>query len=209
MRFGTSVAMMLWLSLRVAAQVAAPEAALEPGPFAPIAGAHLGAGVLFENEIDGHVCHPLVIGGEIVAWLFRAYHSGDQLLVQRCRRHPSTEPSPAGRRNGGVNDWWEVLTVADGFRLSRLRLPLATGFSNPAFCGPLVAYWAFRGDELLPAVYHLTTRSFGASYSLGRAELATDFTGFLPDPVWNRTCSAATFDGRPAAKPSVTLVLRR
>jgi hypothetical protein len=86
------------------------ERPLQAGVFPHLPNAKLGARVNFENEIDTNYCYPLLVSGQVVAWLARAYRFNGTLLVQRCVEFdPSIEETP-GARHGGANDWWEEAT---------------------------------------------------------------------------------------------------
>jgi hypothetical protein len=65
------------------------EASLKPGIFPYATSATLGTAVNFDNEVDAHSCFPLLVAGQIVTWLYRAYSADGELLVQRCVEYQS------------------------------------------------------------------------------------------------------------------------
>jgi hypothetical protein len=179
---------------------------LKPGPFPYVANATLGQVVNFENGSDTRACLPLLLSGDAIAWLHRAYLSGSDLLVQRCMELDPKAEQTTGNRHGSVNSVWEKLIV-DREGLSWRFVPFeATGwgpFTSPTFCGRFVAYWSSQDDALVPAIYDITARRQVASQSLGAVTLDTD--NALPQPAWNDSCSQASFDARRAGKSTVQL----
>lgn len=184
------------------------ELKLESGTFTPIAGAELGSSVLFDNEIDGHYCYPLYLDGTLIAWFHRAYSLDDELFVQQCDDYYPSAPLGSDRRDGGVNNWWDVVHLNGERRevqFERLNIPDWDFMSNPNFCGPYVAYWGWRGDKLIPSVYELRLGRRTAELDLGIVTIATDNAYFFSSPTWSQPCSDAYFDARPAGKAIFSL----
>jgi hypothetical protein len=184
---------------------------LEAGSFRYIRGSELGKPLSFENEIDATTCFSLMFAGRVIGWLARAYDVNGRLLGKRCIEFDPSQAS-TGSRHGGENESWEELRLGpDGDLLtSRLRLPHETIFSNGSFCSELFAYWGYSiDDELITVMYDLRASSVRASRSLGKINLETDDSAFLPTPQWNDACSEAVFDATVVNQPTVTLGTRR
>jgi hypothetical protein len=201
-------AILTFVSVAVTTTASQQERPLQAGLFPQFPNAKLGARVNFENEIDTTYCYPLLVSGQVVAWLARAYLFNGTLLVQRCVEFDPSDEQTAGARHGGANEWWEEVRLSpdrDVLLTTRLTLPDWSSFSSPSFCSSSVAYWAFRGKELVPTVYDLRRRLAIAAQPLGAVTLETDNTGFLPTPTWDATCSEVSFDGAPIARPLLRL----
>src|SRR6476660_7851624 len=157
------VCLALWLLLslvcRVGAQVKREqESELKPGPFPQVAGAELGSPVNFENEIDTHACFPLLVKGEVVSWIHRAYVVPMQVLVQRCVEFDPGIAQTPGNRHGGIRERWDRVVMRTGGQGLQFVALAPRGwelFANPSFCGPLVAYWGIRAGELVPSIYDI------------------------------------------------------
>ncbi len=199
-------------SLAVLVAEQAPEAStLAASPFPDLAGATLGQPVEFENEVDRHPCLPLMMSGEIVAWLHRTYRTSTTTLVERCVEFDPSIAQTAGSRHGGLKQVWERVVVSaanGGVEFAPLRAPGWGIFATPAFCGTLVAYWGTRRTMLVPSIYAIEQGRVVASTSLGQAPFETDNREYLPQPEWDRACTTATFDGRIAGRGHVRVVPR-
>src|SRR5882672_3794695 len=120
------------------------EASLKPGIFPYATSATLGTAIDFDNEVDTHSCFPLLVSGQIVTWLYRAYSADGELLGQRCVEYESQPVQTMGTRTGGVNERWDrILIGADPtqWRFTPIEAPDWGPFANPGFCGRFVAYW--------------------------------------------------------------------
>jgi hypothetical protein len=205
------VALMLQaVSTAIAQQLQEPK--LEPGPFRHVRGGMLGKPILFENEIETTTCHPIIISGRVIGWLARAYPFNGLLLVKRCFEYDPSEEQTAGSRHGGENELWEdVVLGRDGDLIATpLHLPHETTFANGSFCSAFIAYWGFsEDDQLIPVIFNLRSRSVTTSRSLGKVNLETDDSGFLPPPRWNVGCSSASFDATKASRSVVNLTAGR
>jgi hypothetical protein len=202
----------LWSS-NVGGQTAASrEPELKSGIFTLIPGTTLGLPIDFENEIDTHRCLPLLQRGEVIAWMHRAYATGDRVFVQRCVEYdPGIQETP-GSRHGGTRDTWDLALVGTNsqpVRFEPMRIPNWGYLANPSFCGGYIAYWGLRGESLVPSIYNLRSGQRTASRSMGNVTLATDDAYFLPVPEWDEPCAFASFDGRPAGTPTIRLRPRR
>lgn len=178
------------------------EGSLKPGIFPYAASATLGTAVNFENEIDTHTCFPLLVSGQIVAWLYQAHSADGELLVQRCVEDEEPFHTP-GTRGGGVSDRWDrVLVGADAtpWRFSPIEAPDWGAFANPGFCGPFAAYWGFQGQVVVAYAYDIKSRRAVASQSLGASNLETDNSAIMPRPEWSESCSSVSFDPQPIGK---------
>jgi len=187
------------------------EASLKAGIFPYTTSATLGTAVNFENEIDTHSCFPLLVSGQIVTWLYRAYSADGELLVQRCVEDEEPFHTP-GTRGGGVSDRWDrVLLRADptqwGF--TPIEAPDWGPFANPGFCGRFVAHWGFRGKVVVAYAYDIKSRRIAASQSLGPSNLETDNSAVMPRPEWSESCSGASFDPQPIGKAAFQLQEKR
>jgi hypothetical protein len=98
-----------------------------------------------------------------------------------------------------------VPTLCLAATLTFVSVAVRSAFSSPSFCSASVAYWGFRGKELVPTIYDLRRRSATATQSFGTVTLETDNTGVLPEPTWNTNCSEVSFDGAPVERPVVRL----
>jgi hypothetical protein len=193
---------------------------LAQGPFIGLDGARLGAGGVFQNDIDSRTCFPLEVNGQTTAWLTAAHVAGDRILVRRCEK---IEEGALSVRHGywgwAPPEWDEIVRGPDGaLRFQPLVMPRWTFLANPAFCGMLVAYWAVEDDLeddagersiLRPTVFDLADGSIVQAGTLGSVELRTDWEGFLGPPVWNSTCRTAQFDGEPVERERMELTVRR
>lgn len=179
------------------------EASLKPGIFPYATSATLGTAIDFDNEVDTHSCFPLLVSGQIVTWLYRAYSADGELLVQRCVEYQSQPTRTMGMRTGGVNERWDrVLLSADATQWSFIPIeaPDWGPFANPGFCGRFVAYWGFRGQVVVAYAYDIKSRRITASQSLGASNLETDNSAVMPRPEWSESCSGASFDPQPIGK---------
>ena len=213
MRAQLTVSLIVALMRITSAQVNAErELKLAPGRFPQIAGSELGQSIAFENEIDLHSCFPLLMEGQIVAWIHRAHAASRRVLVQRCVEYDPSIVQTGGNRHGGVRDLWDRVVI--GRAGHRLQFVAVTPngwelFANPSFCGHLVAYWGTPQNILAPSIYDITSGRLVASRSLGRVELETDDESFLPPPAWDASCVKAAFDGTRAGKARIELPINR
>jgi hypothetical protein len=165
------------------------ESPLKPGTFPYLTSATLGTAIDFENEVDTHSCFPLLVSGQIVAWLYRAYSADGEILVQRCVEYESEPFHTPGTRAGAANERWDrVLLSVDPaqWRFTPIEAPDWGAFANPCFCGRFVAYWGFQGQLLVAYVYDLKSRRIAASQSLGASNLETDNSEVMPRPTESR-----------------------
>jgi hypothetical protein len=179
------------------------EASLKPGIFPYATSATLGPAINFDNEVDTHSCFPLLVSGQIVTWLYRAYSAEGELLVQRCVEYQSLPTQTMGMRTGGVDESWDrVLPGADAtqWRLTPIEAPDWGPFANPGFCGRLVAYWGFQDEVVVAYAYDIKSRRIAASQSLGASNLETDNSTVMPRPEWSDSCSSVSFDPQPIGK---------
>ena len=208
------------LLLALAAAPAQAQQPLVPGPFPSLEGTRLGeaevfmrAPVLPESPPARTRCAPLLDeGGAVLAWLSAADAAGGRVFVRRCVDGPAPEDGlPAGVRRGGEADEWETAARdgAGGLVTTPLGLPDSTFYSNPAFCGARVAYWAFRGDELRAQVYDLDAGAVLASDARGAIYLVADESTALDAPVWDAACGEAVFRAARLGRRAVILTLDR
>lgn len=151
---------------------------------------------MFANEIDGHLCRKLFVGGREIAWVARNVETSVGLIVRLCEESVPTSDSPTGRDEveGGVREGWSVVDLRDG-TVRRLSLPGLGDFSNPSFCDGRAAYWAeVEGDSWALVVADLSSGAVLGSVPLGRLDLATDYMYALPQAAWSRDCRVARFE---------------
>jgi hypothetical protein len=193
---------------------------LAPGAFVGLDGARLGAGVVFQNDIDSRTCFPLEVNGRTVAWLTRAYVMAGQTLVRRCEEIEEGALSvPHGYWGWAPPAWDQMVREPDGsIRFQPLAVPRWTFLANPAFCGTLVAYCAVEDDVdddagersiLRPTVFDLAGGGIVQAGNFGSVELRTDWEGFLAPPAWDAACHSAEFDGEPVKRDRIKLTVSR
>jgi hypothetical protein len=182
------------------------EQRLAQGPFPGVAGARLGVSIKFENEVAITECFPIILSDIVIAWVADAHVVDSQLLISRCIEYDPSIVQTAGNRHGGTRVW-ERARLSDD-KLSLLQTPVGAPdwgwFSNPSFCGKLVAYWGLKKDGQLTArIFDLSTGKEFASRQVGVVKLETDATAARPQ--WNDQCSTATFSGDPFVRGVWTL----
>jgi hypothetical protein len=189
-------------TLAVPAAGQAPE--LQPGP-GPLAGTRIGEPEIFMQasaEMADEVppietrCFPwLDAGGEVLAWVTSATEVGGRALVRQCVDGPAPRTGlPGGVRRGGAAFEWETAALgAGGLVTAPLGLPDWSFFSNPAFCGSRVAYWAVQDGVLASQVYDLEARRVLVSQMRGRIDLRADAADTLDAPRWRADCAETRF----------------
>ena len=75
-----------------------------------------------------------------------------------------------------------------------LVLPRLDSFSQPAFCGDIVAYWGRnQEDDAWLLVARVTDAKILKEKHLGKVFLETDYFGYLTPAKWENKCRRATF----------------
>jgi hypothetical protein len=211
-------ALTLWtVTVACAGAVHTRDVPLAPGPFEGLESARLGAGAIFENDIDSSTCFPLELNGRTEVWLASAYIRPNRVLVRRCELDGDGAALRENHRGGWRRPVWDLMLVepAGTLRFVPLELPRWTFMANPAFCDESVAYWGLDTLDdgihsmLRPTVFDLATRAVIQVGTIGPAELRTDFEGFLSPPVWDTTCGSVEFDGQPVGEGRSTLSVTR
>ena len=142
--------------------------------------------IWLEGEISSTLCQRLHFRGRPLGLIAFEMPAGDGVVFEECRQY--------GEGLGGSVGWFVSMPRATEF--VPLDLEGLGHFSNPATCGPRIAYW---GSEEIPNdkpyklysayVADVPSRRLLCRQVAGRAWVGTDNPGHLRPARWNQDCS--------------------
>lgn len=150
----------------------------------------LGPSKWFNNVIQSFQCKPLEIRGRFLTWVHEPTVSGNKLVFRECYE----EKDSSGSTSGNVKDGWYWIDLNAPPEIKDLVLPRLDSFSQPAFCGDIVAYWGRnQEDDAWLLVARVTDAKILKEKHLGKVFLETDYFGYLTPAKWENKCRRATF----------------
>ncbi|MBM4253739.1 MAG: hypothetical protein FJ146_17360 [Deltaproteobacteria bacterium] len=184
--------------------------------FLGVADLSLGEPQEFSNGPEGFLCRPIIWQSKTLAWVHAVFLNGHQVLGTRCERNDSQAFNAV---TGAMIESYDALDSHESIlgwdasnkkvTFKKVQLPLRHLFSNPSYCGPLVAYWGIQKDGkqniIYAVVYDTVTQKIRAKEEVGRAtSFQTDASGYLPPAAWSSGGDKVDF---PAASRHRTLNL--
>jgi hypothetical protein len=150
----------------------------------------LGPSKWFENMVMCFECRPLEIGDRFVAWVHEPVVSGNRIVFRECYE----EKDASSFTSGDLKEGWYWIDLNAPPEIKTLVLSRLDDFSQPSFCGEIVAYW---GRNLENDVWLIVARVADGKIlkekPLGKVFLETDYFGYLNRAKWEIGCRRATF----------------
>jgi hypothetical protein len=173
----------------------------------------LGEAQEFSNGPEAFLCRPINWRGKTLAWVHAPFRNGKQIIATRCERNESQAfNAVTGAMIESYDDLdtqesileWDATSKKISF--NNVTLPLRHMFSNPTYCGSLVAYWGIQRKDSLnqvyAVVYDVATQRIRAKEEVGSiVAFQTDASGYLPQASWSSKGEKVDFPamkGRPA-----------
>jgi hypothetical protein len=149
----------------------------------------LGPGKWLENMVMSFECRPLEIRKRFVALVNEPVVSGNRLIFRECYE----QKDPLSLTSGNLKDGWYWVDLKAPPQIKKLVLSRLDNFSQPSFCGNLVAYWGRnKNSDTWLLVARVADGKILKEKPLGKMFLETDYFGFLQPAKWENRCRRAT-----------------
>ena len=164
----------------------------------------LGPSKWFDNMVMNFECKPLEIRNRFLAWVHEPVVSGNRLVFRECYEQKDS----SGLTSGNLKEGWYWVNLNAPPEIKKLVLSRLDEFSQPAFCGDLVAYWGRNQQhDAWLLVARVADGKILKEQALGKMFLETDFFGFLNPAKWENRCRRAIFVHEEFLKQSVVFDL--
>ena len=157
----------------------------------------LGQAVEFSNGPEGFLCRPINWQGKTLAWVHAPFRNSKQTLVTRCQRNESQSFNAVTgvmiESYDGIDDHESIVEwdhTSKKLTFKHVTLPMRHLFSNPAYCGSLVAYWGIeryeKSHRVYAMIYDLEHKKIQSKEDVGTiTAFQTDASGYLPAAMWS------------------------